>query len=92
METLKHEDTEFLLNTLVSMAITSYNLGTMSINIDLSFHFYRIIKELKKRGVTLAQIDESIKTKDFTNMLTIYGSGNRERSFVMEGIEEYYND
>lgn len=76
MNNLEYEDTEFLLNTLTSMAITSYNLGTMRIDIDLSSQFSEITKELKNRGITLEQIDKSIKTKDFTNMLTNYGSGN----------------
>lgn len=89
---MNNEDTDFLLNTLTSMAITSYNLGTMGIDFDLSIQFSKIVKELKNRGITLNQIDESIKTKDFTNMLTNWGSGNRERGYVMEVIEEYYYD
>lgn len=89
---MNDEDTDFLLNTLTSMAITCYNLGTMGIDFDLSIPFSKIVKELKNRGVTLNQIDESIKTKDFTNMLTSWGSGNRERGYVMEVIEEYYYD
>ena len=89
---MKSEDTDFLLNTITSMAITCYSLGTMGIDFDLSIPYSEIIKELKNRGVTLEQIDENIKTKDFTNMLTSWGSGNRERGYVMEVIEEYYNE
>lgn len=92
MNNYEHEDTDVLLNTLTSMAITSYNLGIMGIDIDMSIQFSEITKELKNRGVTLEQIDESIKAKDFTNMLTDYGSGNRERGFVMDVIKEYYYD
>ena len=89
---MKSEDADFLLNTVTSMAITCYNLGTMGMDFDLSIPYSEIIKELKNRGITLEQIEESIKTKDFTNMLTNYGSGNRERGYVMEVIEEYYNE
>lgn len=89
---MENEDTTFLLDTLTSMAITCYNLSTMGMNFDLSIQYSEIIKELKKRGVTLEQIDENIKEKDFTNMLTNWGSGNRERGYVMEVIEEYYNE
>ena len=85
-------DTNNLLDTITSMVITCYNLRTMSIDFDLSIPFITITKELKHRGVTLEQIEESIKNKDFTNMLTDCGSGNRERGFVMEVIEEYYYD
>lgn len=87
---MKSEDTSYLLDVLTSMAITSYNLGVMGIDTDLSIQFSEIIKELKNRGVTLEQIDKNIMQKDFTKMLINYGSGNRERGFLMEGIEEYY--
>lgn len=89
---MKCEDTSYLLNVLTSMAITSYNLGAMGIEHDLSIQFSEITKELKDRGVTLEQIDENIMRKDFTKMLVNYGSGNRERGFLMEAIEEYYNE
>lgn len=89
---MKNEDTSYLLNVLTSMAITSYNLGAMGIEHDLSIQFSEITKELKNRGVTLEQIDKNIMQKDFTNMLTDYGSGNRERDFLMEVLEEYYNE
>ena len=87
---MKSEDTSYLLDVLTSMAITSYNLGVMGIDTDLSIQFSEIIKELKNRGVTLEKIDENIMQKDFTKMLVNYGSGNRERGFLMEIIEEYY--
>lgn len=91
MNNFENEDTEFLLNTLTSLTITSYNLGTMGLyDIDLSIPFSEITTELKNRGVSLNQIDESIKQKDFTNMLTDCGSGNRERKLVMDAIKEYY--
>ena len=89
---MKNEDTDVLLNTLTSMAITCYNLGVMGVDFDLSIPFSELTQELKHRGITLEQIDESIKNKDFTGMLTDCGSGNRERCFVMESIKEYYND
>lgn len=87
---MKSEETSYLLDVLTSMAITSYNLGVMRIDTDLSIQFSEIIKELKNRGVTLEQIDKNIMQKDFTKMLVNYGSGNRERGFLMEIIEEYY--
>ena len=87
---MKSEDTSYLLDVLTSMAITRYNLGVMGIDADLSIQFSEIIKELKNRGVTLEQIDVNIMQKDFTKMLVNYGSGNRERGFLMEVIEEYY--
>lgn len=89
---MKGEDTSYLLNVLTSMAITSYNLNAMGIEHDLSIQFRDITKELKSRGVTLEQIDENIMQKDFTNMLTNYASGNRERSLFMDIIKEYYNE
>ena len=89
---MKSEDTDYLLDVLTSTAITSYNLGAMGIECDLSIQLSEITKELKNRGITLEQIDKNIMQKDFTKILVNYGSGDRERGFLMEVIEEYYNE
>jgi hypothetical protein len=41
-------------------------------------------------GCTLEEIDNAIREKDFTNQLTDFGSGKRERGFVMDWIKEVW--
>lgn len=85
-------DKEYTLNTLVLLVITQYSLNpffgeTPDTSVQESF----LIKELKRFGCTLDEIDNAIACHDFTNSLTHYGSGDRERGFVMEYIEEIWN-
>lgn len=88
-------DTDFLLDTLAAMIIAQYSYNSCRLTDDCwdaSIQEHAIVHELKKRQVTLKQIDDRIAAKDFTGQLTRYGSGNRERGFVMEYIEEIYNE
>jgi len=85
-------DKDYMLDTFVAMVIAQYNLGQVfSDEIpDFSQYMADMVEQLKKMGVTLDEIDNAIAEKDFTNMLTNVGSGRRERSFVMEHIEELW--
>lgn len=91
---IEQEETDFLIDTVTLILITHYNLSVIMLEppVDFSLQLHKLIQELKNRGVEPDEIDENIKNKDFTNMLTAYGSGNREREFVMEYVEEVYND
>ena len=85
-------DKEYTLDTLVSLVITQYSFNSFFNEApDTSVQESFLIKELKRFGCTLDEIDNAIAKKDFTNQLTHYGSGDRERGFVMEYIEEIWN-
>ena len=83
---------DYMLDTFVAMVITQYNLAQVFSDEtpDFSLYMADMVKQLQKMGVTLDEIDKAIAKKDFTNMLTHVGSGDRERSFVMEYIEELW--
>lgn len=88
-------NTNFLLDTLVAMAIAQYSYKSCGLTDDCwdaSIQEHAIIHELKSRGISLKDIDDRLVDRDFTGQLTHYGSGDRERGFVMEYIEEIYNE
>lgn len=89
---MEHEGTEVLLNTLTAMVIASYCYGIIDANNswDQSVQVTKLIRTLKQRDVSLKDIELSIIKNDFTGMLTHVGSGDRERGFVMDYIEEIY--
>lgn len=96
---IKDNETDFLLDTLAAMCIAQYCFSSclagdeQDLQWDQSLAVYAIVKTLKERGVNVPEaLDSIIKEKDFTNMLTSYGSGNRERGFVIEYIEEVYDE
>ena len=91
---LEHEETDFLLDTVTAALIAQYCMSTIQLepSVDFSLQLHDLIQELKNRGVEPAEIDNNIKNKDFTHMLTAVGSGNREREFVMDYVEEVYRD
>ena len=91
---IKDEETDFLVDTLTAMCIAQYCVQTIELEppMDMSLQMHDIIKELQERNVEPSVIDKNIRDKDFTNMLTSHGSGNRERGFVMEYIEEVYEE
>lgn len=96
---IKDNSTDFLLNTLAAMCIAQYCFSSclagdeQDLQWDQSLAVHAIVKELKNRGVTVPQeLDFCIKKNDFTGMLNDWGSGNRERGFVIEYIEEVYDE
>lgn len=84
-----------MLDTFVLMILAQYNytsLGLDEDDWDQSLQSKALLAKLKAAGVTLKQIEQRIKDRDFTGSLTDVGSGNRERGFVMDYIEEQYYD
>lgn len=85
-------DKEYTLDALVALIIAQYSLNSFFNEApDVSVQELFLLKELKRFGCTLDEIDNAIAVHDFTNQLTHYGSGDRERNFVMEYIEEQWN-
>lgn len=92
MSEVQFYDTDFLVDTLTAMTISTYCAGSMGLNWNQSKAEHEIIKELAKRGITPSVIDNRIAESDFTNMLTHYGSGDRERGFAMDYIKEVFDE
>lgn len=85
-------DKDFMLDTLVSLEITKYCLTSVFAKTpDVSVQETMLISVLIELGCTIEEVDNAIRDKDFTNMLTDYGSGKRERGFVMDWIKEVWN-
>ena len=86
-----HYDKEFMLDSLTALVISNYCCSSIFKEFpDTSLYIRELCKALKELGVTIEEVDNALKCNDFTNQLTPYGSGNRERGFVIEALEEYW--
>lgn len=84
-----------MLDTFVLMIIAQYSYTSLGLNEDgwdQSLQLKAVLTELKAQGITPKDIEQRIKDRDFTDALTDVGSGNRERGFIMDYIEEMYYD
>lgn len=85
-------DKEFMLDSLVSLEITMYSMSAIfDTTPDVSVQETMIISALKHLGCTLEEVENAIKEKDFTKQLTDFGSGKRERGFVMDWVKEVWD-
>lgn len=86
-----HYDKEFMLNSLTALVISNYSCSSIFKEFpDTSLYIRELCKALKDQGVTIEEVDKSLKHNDFTGQLLPYGSGNRERGFVIEALKEYW--
>lgn len=84
-------DKDYTLNSFVALMITEHSLNAFFAHCpDFSYQEIELLKELIQFKVTLEDIDNAIAAKDITNEYTHYGSGDRERGFLMEYIKERY--
>ena len=81
-------DKESYLDALVVFVLAErWHQSLFAQPVDFNYEIIELCKALQKYGVTLDDVETAIKYKDFTNQLTSYGSGDRERGFVMEYLE-----
>ena len=88
-------ESNLMLDTFVLMIIAQYSYTSLGLDEDgwdQSLQMKAVLTKLKAQGITLKDIEQRIKDRDFTDALTNIGSGNRERGFVMDYIEEMYSD
>jgi len=84
-------DKEYTLSSFVALIITKHSLVAFFAKCpDFSYQELELLKALIEYDVTLEDIDNAIAAKDITKEFTRNGSGNREREFLMEYIEERY--
>lgn len=87
---VNHYDREFMLDSLTALVISNISCSSIFKEFpDTSLYIRELCKALKELGVTIEEVDNALK-RDFTGQLTPYGSGNRERGFVIEALEEYW--
>ena len=92
MEFNEH-DKDCTLDALVVFVLADHwHTAFFAKQIDFSYELTELCKALQDYGVTLDDVETAIKYKDFTNQLTSYGSGDRERGFVMEYLEDIWDN